>query len=233
MRHKFFIFPFLLLPLFLAGQARIPYEFRHLTISEGLPDNTVYSCMQDSRDYIWFCTANGASRFDGRKFQNFDISQGLADSEIISCIEDLQGRIWFQTANGRLSYFDTKTEQIVSYRTSAALKKANGTAFLTSITEGADSSVWLLVERNSLKRLMPNGDVRSYDIKDKQVIGVFEDEQRRIFLAGDTFRLFDKQKDAFVDWGIFSKDGKKNRLGKCSERKGVLLIRQNAAGRVL
>ena len=65
----------------MAAQARIPYEFRQLTLSEGLPDNIVYSCFQDSRSYIWFCTANGVSRYDGRKFQNFTISNGLADNE--------------------------------------------------------------------------------------------------------------------------------------------------------
>jgi ligand-binding sensor domain-containing protein len=224
LRHCFFILFLLFLPKFLAGQARIPYEFRHLTISEGLPDNTVYSCLQDSRGYIWFCTANGASRFDGRKFQNFTIATGLADSEIIMASEDTEGRIWFHTINGRLCYFDTQSEQMVSYRESPFLQKANGSAYLTAIKQGSDSSMWLLVERNALKRLMPNGEIRQYDIKNKQVQCVFTDSQKRIFLASDTFQLFDVQKDAFVDVAIFSKNGKKNRLGKWFSGKDALFF---------
>ncbi len=208
----------------MAAQARIPYEFRHLTISDGLPDNTVYSSMQDSHGYIWFCTANGASRFDGRRFQNFTIAQGLADSEILKATEDSEGRIWFHSINGRLCYFDTKTEQIFSYRSSVPLQKASGRAFLTTITEGADSSMWMLFERNSLKRWLPNGTIRSYEINNKQVIGIFEDEQKRIFLAGDTFRLFDAKRDSFVNWVIFSKKRKKSFLGKWYQGKGFMFF---------
>ena len=204
LRFYFFILLYCLQPLIGAAQTRIPYEFRHLTISNGLPDNTVYSCHQDAQGYIWFCTSNGVARFDGRKFQNFSVLQGLADNEIIAATEDFQGRIWFHSLNGRLSYFDTKTEQIVSYRTSAGLQKANGSAYITSIVEGSDSSIWILYERLVLKRWMPNGDVRQYDIKNKQVLGIFQDEQKRIYTLGDTFRLFDNQKDAFIDWFGFA-----------------------------
>ncbi len=180
--------------------------------------------MQDSHGYIWFCTANGASRFDGRKFQNFTISDGLADSEITIASEDSEGRIWFHTINGRLSYFDLKTEKIVSYRESPFLQNANGSAYLTAITEASDSSIWLLVERYSLRRLMLDGEIRQYDIKNKQVFGIFRDAQKRIFLAGDTFRLFDLNTNKFVDWAIFSKNGKKNRFGKWCQGKEALFF---------
>lgn len=206
------------------GQPRIPYEFRHLTISDGLPDNTVYSCIQDSRGYIWFCTSNGVSRYDGRKFQNFSILEGLADSEIIAASEDWLGRIWFQSINGKLSYFDTKTEKIVSYREVSDLQKASGTAYLSSISVGADSSIWILVERYALKRLMPNGEIRTYKINGRQVMGVFADEQKRIFMAGDTFRLFDIQRDSFVDWAVFSINKEKKPLGKWHHRKDFLFF---------
>lgn len=209
----------------LVGQVRIPYEFRQLTINNGLPDNIVYSCMQDSRGYIWFCTGNGVSRFDGRKFQHFGVSQGLADSEILKATEDLEGRIWFHTINGRLSYFDTKTERIISYRESPTLQNANGSAYLTTITEGGDSSLWILVERSFLKRMMPNGDLRHYNIKNKQVFGVFKDEQNRIFMAGDTFRLYDSKRDSFVDWVTFANPEKRNRMGRwCDVGKGIIFF---------
>ncbi len=211
----------------MAGQTRIPYEFRRLAISDGLPDNMVYMCLQDSRGYMWFCTTNGVSRFDGRTFQNFSIADGLADNEIIAISEDWLGRIWFQTLNGRLCYFDIKTEKIVSYRENTALQKANGSSYMSSIAVGVDSSVWFLFERYALKRLMANGEVRTYDIRGKQVVGVFEDEQKRIYLAGDTIRLFDAQKDVFVDWLMFPKTKAKSSLGKWHNQKGVLFLEAN------
>ena len=208
----------------MAAQARIPYEFRQLTISEGLPDNMVYDCFQDSRGYIWFCTANGVSRYDGRKFQNFTISDGLADNENLTATEDSQGRIWFHSINGRLSYFDTKTERIVSYRESSSLKKANQSSYLTSITEGSDGSMWILSSLYFLERLMPNGEVRQYDIGNRRFMGVFKDTQNRIFLAGDTFRLFDVQRDSFVDWVSFTPAMKKQKWGKWHYDEGTFFL---------
>src|SRR4051812_29948953 len=74
----------------------------HLSVKDGLPNSTVYSAMQDAKGFIWFCTATGVSRYDGRKFENFTISDGLADNEIFKCFEDTKHRIWFLSYNGRL-----------------------------------------------------------------------------------------------------------------------------------
>ncbi len=208
----------------MVGQARIPYEFRHLTISEGLPDNTVYSCMQDSRGYIWFSTANGVSRYDGRKFQNFTVTEGLADNEILTATEDIEGRIWFHSINGRLSYFDTKTEKIISYRESSILEKATDNIYLTTITEGADSSVWILAGLYKVKRLMPDGTIRLYNTEGNRLMGVFKDKQNRIFLAGYTFQLYDAQRDTFVAWAPFSAEMKKQTWGKWIYKNDVFFF---------
>ncbi|MBL7816268.1 MAG: histidine kinase [Saprospiraceae bacterium] len=212
------------MPTHIYGQVRIPYEFRQFTIRDGLPNNTVYTCFQDSKGYIWFCTASGATRFDGRTFQNFNILNGLADNEIISGTEDLQGRIWFHTINGRLSYFDTETEKITSYREWGNWQETNGSAYLTSIKQATDSSVWILVERYIMKRILPNGQVRNYNLMDqsKQVMGIFRDKNHGIYLAGDTFRRYDAQRDSFVDWVVFS--NKSTKLGRFFESNDRLII---------
>lgn len=82
----------------------------------------------------------------------------------------------------------------------------------------------MLFERHSLKRLLPNGIIRHYDIRNKRVTGLFEDDQKRIFLAGDTFRLYDAKRDSFVDWTVFSKNGKESILGKLHQEKDCLFF---------
>ena len=44
-----------------------PLRFEHLTINDGLPENSVRSILQDRHGFLWFGTQNGVARFDGRK----------------------------------------------------------------------------------------------------------------------------------------------------------------------
>lgn len=41
------------------------------TIADGLLRDAVYKIKQDSRGFLWFCTVEGVSRFDGLGFINF------------------------------------------------------------------------------------------------------------------------------------------------------------------
>jgi|HubBroStandDraft_5_1064220.scaffolds.fasta_scaffold722813_1 ligand-binding sensor domain-containing protein len=42
-----------------------------------LLSNTINKIVADSRGFIWFCTAEGLSRFDGYRFVNFGVAQWL------------------------------------------------------------------------------------------------------------------------------------------------------------
>ena len=41
------------------------FHFQHITINEGLPQNTVNSIIKDSYGFMWFATENGLCKFDG------------------------------------------------------------------------------------------------------------------------------------------------------------------------
>ena len=55
--------------------AQLP--MRVYTTADGLAGDTVNCIVQDSHGFIWFCTNEGLSRFDGYRFQNFGADQGL------------------------------------------------------------------------------------------------------------------------------------------------------------
>lgn len=50
---------------------------KYFGTKEGLPSNTVYTCSQDERGFLWFATESGISRFDGKEFRNFGLKDGL------------------------------------------------------------------------------------------------------------------------------------------------------------
>ena len=88
---------FLLLRLTSFGQVD------HLTISDGLPHNTVFCALQDSDGYIWVGTQNGLAKYDGYTFEihvskakSVD-SQGFRGNKISSIYEDKAGNLWVGT----------------------------------------------------------------------------------------------------------------------------------------
>jgi ligand-binding sensor domain-containing protein len=43
-----------------------------LTLEDGLPSRLVNATVQDKAGFIWFATANGLCRFDGKDFKTFN-----------------------------------------------------------------------------------------------------------------------------------------------------------------
>ena len=59
-----------------AAQAeRLP--LRPYTVADGLAHNEINKIVRDSRGFLWFCTAEGLSRFDGYAFTNYGTAEGL------------------------------------------------------------------------------------------------------------------------------------------------------------
>ena len=52
---------------------------RVYSTADGLPSNQTTCVKRDSRGFLWFCTVEGLSRFDGYTFTNYGVDQGLPD----------------------------------------------------------------------------------------------------------------------------------------------------------
>src|ERR1039457_2555677 len=76
------------------------------TTADGLPSNRINKIVLDSRGYLWFCTQEGLSRFDGYGFTNYGPQQGLLPGSINDLLEMRTGEYWLAT-NGGLEIEDT------------------------------------------------------------------------------------------------------------------------------
>ncbi|HKF59616.1 MAG TPA: two-component regulator propeller domain-containing protein [Blastocatellia bacterium] len=81
---------------------RLP--IRTYTTADGLPRDRINRIVQDSKGFLWFCTSEGLSRFDGYKFTNYGIEEGLAGREVNDFLETRAGVYWVAT-NGGLCRF--------------------------------------------------------------------------------------------------------------------------------
>ena len=114
-RHQARIFAWFMLFLsFSAGKASAQdYFFDNYGVKQGLSEQKVYTLLQDSKDYIWLGTANGVSRFDGKKFENFSSHDSLSSGGVRCIIEDSLGYLWMGHLNGGISRYDgRKFEQV-------------------------------------------------------------------------------------------------------------------------
>src|SRR6266852_366678 len=95
-----------LLPSF-ARAERLP--LKAYTVADGLPNNVINKIVRDSRGFLWFCTGEGLSRFDGYSFINYGDDQGLPHTMVNDFLETRNGELWIGT-NGGLVLFNPKGE---------------------------------------------------------------------------------------------------------------------------
>src|SRR5215471_9188547 len=89
--------------LFSLSARRLPV--RTYTTADGLARDRVECVVQDSRGFLWVCTTEGLSRFDGYQFTNYRTEQGLPGNNVSAFLETRQGVYWVGTTAG-LSRFD-------------------------------------------------------------------------------------------------------------------------------
>ena len=70
------------------------------TVADGLLRDNVFKIKQDSRGFMWFCTVEGISRFDGYAFENFTTDDGLPDRHVNDFLETRTGEIFVATDGG-------------------------------------------------------------------------------------------------------------------------------------
>ncbi len=94
--------------------------FTHLSIEDGLSQNTALKILQDHLGFIWIGTQDGLNRYDGYEFKVYrydpDDTTGLSDNDISALYEDRSGTLWVGTKSGGLNQFDRTTGHFTHYR---------------------------------------------------------------------------------------------------------------------
>jgi ligand-binding sensor domain-containing protein len=81
-----------------ARAERLPIKF--YSTADGLAHNIVYKIVRDSRGFLWFCTFEGLSRFDGYRFTTYGVAQGLPTQVVRDLLETRDGQYWVATDAG-------------------------------------------------------------------------------------------------------------------------------------
>lgn len=69
-------------------------------MADGVADNRIHRIVGDSRGFLWFCTSDGLSRFDGHSFITFNVDNGLPFPSINDLLETRNHEYWVATNRG-------------------------------------------------------------------------------------------------------------------------------------
>lgn len=101
------------------GGERENLRFEHISIKQGLSQNTANSILQDSYGFIWIGTDQGLNKYDGYRFTTYkhdpDDPNSLSHNLVWSIFEDGSGDLWIGTFGGGLNRFDRAKEQFTRY----------------------------------------------------------------------------------------------------------------------
>ena len=96
---SFYLLALILQFLVLSLLAESP-PFKIYTTEEGLAHDSVNKIVRDSHGFLWFCTAEGLSRFDGKRFTNFTQREGLPHRSVRAFLELRDGTYLVGTGRG-------------------------------------------------------------------------------------------------------------------------------------
>lgn len=95
----------------------ISFNFRHLSIDQGLSQGMINDMVLDSTGYLWIATKDGLNRYDGSRFKIFrnesSDPNSVSENFISNLHVDSDGRLWVVTQSKGLNLYDPETESFL------------------------------------------------------------------------------------------------------------------------
>jgi signal transduction histidine kinase/ligand-binding sensor domain-containing protein/CheY-like chemotaxis protein/HPt (histidine-containing phosphotransfer) domain-containing protein len=121
-------------------------RFEHLSVDDGLAQESVLAIVQDQDGFMWFGTQSGLSRYDGYRFTNFRNVVGdpksLANNWVRVLYVDRKGRLWIGT-DGGLSLYHPESASFSNYLPDEPAKRGNGNRHIRAIVDDGKEGLWL------------------------------------------------------------------------------------------
>ncbi len=163
MKKNFIIVLLIVLPSYLQSQIK----FQNLTLKNGLPTNKIYSCLMDTRGFMWFATDNGICRYDGVRFKIFnsdDKSYPELKENIFNYVyQKSSDELLFLSYEGRLYSYSYEKGKFtnLSEKTHSLRNK-----FLTNLYKDRNNFYWFSTEAGLLKTNEQFNLIGEYEIED-------------------------------------------------------------------
>jgi signal transduction histidine kinase/ligand-binding sensor domain-containing protein len=140
--HAFFVLLLVLVSAqFLQSHAE-QLPVKTYTIADGLARDYINRIRMDSHGFIWFCTAEGVSRFDGYSFTNYGVNDGLPHRIVNDFLETRDGLYLFATYGGLVQFDPMQVSTSGSHFTIIPFDHRPDSQYTVRLLEDPDGSVW-------------------------------------------------------------------------------------------
>jgi ligand-binding sensor domain-containing protein len=111
---------------------------RSYTTAEGLAADRINKIAVDSRGFVWFCTPEGLSRFDGYRIVNFGVAEGLPHRWVNALLETRAGEYLAGTAAGLCHFQAGGNGKLTTYLPGNNQNENN----VTALMEDSGGRIW-------------------------------------------------------------------------------------------
>ena len=80
--------------------------FKTYTVEDGLVSNPVRRIYQDRMGFIWICSQEGLSKYDGHRFSNFTTANGLSHNLVNDIYESEDAKLYVAENNGNIDILE-------------------------------------------------------------------------------------------------------------------------------
>ncbi|WP_338873788.1 two-component regulator propeller domain-containing protein [Spirosoma sp. SC4-14] len=177
--------------------------FEHLSVKDGLSNNSVNCILQDREGFMWFGTNDGLNKYDGYAFTALKPDPGnpmhsFRNNQISGFCEGNNNHLWVATLGG-LHDVDKRTGQVTPHMIRA--RNADRWNYQHSVYEDSQQVLWIST-LGGLARYEPqHHQFTLYPVPQPEatIKTVFEDPQHRLWVA--TYQglyLFDRETGRFT-----------------------------------
>lgn len=183
------------------------------TMDDGLAANRIYNILQDSLGFMWFCTDDGLSRFDGIRFKNYYLSDYVktaVSNRVRSILIDRKNKMWIGLDNGIVIY-DSHRDTFRAFDITTDTGESID-ASVVDMIEDSDGEIWIATNGKGLYRFSPHApaqlsvyrnitkDIRS--TTQNSITTLFQDVRQNIWVGTESEGVycFDKEEDKFISY---------------------------------
>jgi len=192
-------------------------KFQHLTIENGLSQNSVLCVEQDRRGFLWFGTEDGLNRYDGYSYKVFRNKPGdpnsLGYNHIASILEDRNGRLWVGTIGGGVSIYNAGKENFTVFMHDPEDNKSISDDSAYDIFEDKSGRIWIATWNGGLNRFNEQDSSFTHYIysgndlltqASKRTKSIFEADNGTLWAGADNGCLFniDTEKQELIAYPI-------------------------------
>lgn len=176
-----------LLSLSLSFSQESDFLFEHLSIDNGLPNNTVISFERDHLGFTWIATNDGLVRYDGYDFTVYQFDRenprSLSNNKVHYVFEDSEQNLWIGTSMG-LNLYDRNHDQFIRFYHEPDNDFSLSNNNIRILYEDTNGNLWIGTIGGGLNRYdRENNRFFRYNFPDRNVSAILEDEDGILWIG--------------------------------------------------